>query len=191
MGAFLFTILSKYGLKAGALLAIILAILIVGFRIGLRWDATKIVAAESRASEFKAAAEKAEGNYKQLQREVAQAMVAARDRAVELEKVNEEARSVARKSAEDGIRAVASSADSLRKQLAEVRRSVAVSEMSTSQPPCGSNDASPNIELAERVRAIGDRLERVGERIVEAAKAEARLTVLQTQVATHDAEVMK
>lgn len=170
--------------RYGGIILLIAAIFGLGFKNGLDWRADQIATAKRET-------EKAESDYRKLREEVATAMIKARDRAIEMEKTNDQARSIATEDANKRLHDVSVSADSLRKQLAAARRSVAASEVPSCQTSGRSNDSAAAVELAARVRAISERLETVGNRVIEAAKAEERLTVLQNQVKAHDAGAEK
>lgn len=103
--------------RYGAIGLVVVAVFGFGFKKGLDWRAGRLEAARAKAVALESRAAAAERDYNALRREVAAAMAAARDRAIEQEKQHAEA---AAQISRDADRRIAGVLDHTRRMLRAV-----------------------------------------------------------------------
>ncbi len=162
------------GLRYGAIGVAALAVGAFGFKQGLDWRAGQLEAAHAKAQAAVVRAEKSEAELGQIQREVAAAMTAARDRALELEKSHEVARANAQSSYDKRIAGVLDQHKRLSDAIS--RRSAGpVGAVPGDQSACRSHDPALEQQFAGELQ--------------DADRDRARLAALQELVRSHDLAV--
>lgn len=165
---FLGPLLAGRGLKIGVAALSVAALFGAGFKKGLDWRAGQLEAAREKTGQAIERAERSEADYTQLRQQVADAMRAGQERAIELEKQHAEASKRAAAGYEKRIAGVLDIHKRLLGTVAASGGRGSPAELPELPSPRCSNDSSAERELVERIR--------------EADFAEARLIELQNLI---------